>query len=141
MVTMTDLRSWLVPTLAGPFVTMWTLTILALLVIGEGTIRILGFDLDTWAFALFLSGAFASGLFMWLAIADVVLLSTKRRRLPTGRAAFVSAASAPFGFYAVTMLPIPVSSLFGAVVWAVVAMAVGAFGVRWLYGKPIHAEE
>ncbi len=134
---MTDLRSWLVPTLAGPFATMWTLTILALLLIGQGAIRIFGFDLDTWAMALFLSGAFASGLFVFLAIADVVLLSTKSRRLPTGGAAFKSAALAPFAFWAVSLLPVPVTSLFAAVLWAVTAMALSAFAIRWLLGKPV----
>lgn len=138
---MTDLRSWLVPTLAGPFVTMWTLTILALLLIGQGAIRIFGFDLDTWAMALFLSGAFASGLFVFLAIADVVLLATKRRELPTGRTAFKSAALSPFAFYTVSLLPVPVTSLFVAILWAVTAMALAAFGIRWLLGTPIGADD
>ncbi len=136
---MTDLRPWLVPTLAGPFVTMWTLTILALLLIGDGALRVFGFDLDTWAMAFFLSGAFASGLFVFLAIADVVLLATKRRAVPTGSAAFKSAALSPFAFWAVSLLPIPVTSLFVAILWAVTAMALSAFAIRWLLGKPIDA--
>jgi hypothetical protein len=134
---MTDLRSWLVPTLAGPFTTLWTLTILMLLLIGAGSMRIFGFDADTWAMALFLSGAFASGLFMFLAIADVVLLSRGLRKLPTGFRAFRSAALAPFGFYAVSLIPVPVTSLFVAVLWAAAAMALGAFSVRWLLGEPV----
>jgi hypothetical protein len=131
---MTSFRPWLVPTLVGPFATMWTLVTLAFLLAGQA--QILGERLDTWAVAMLITGFLAAGHVVALLVADVLLLGLKLRRLPTGGRAWASSMLSPFALQLLWMLPVPVESFFGLAVWIAVSMLAAVTLVRLAFGTP-----
>lgn len=131
---MTSFRPWLVPTLVGPFATMWSLTTVLFLLFGRA--QILGERLDAWAVAMLLTGFIAAGHVVALLVADLTLLRLGLRRLPVGGRAWGSSMASPFALQVLMMIPVPVETLFGLAVWIVSAMLGAAFGVRVLMGSP-----
>lgn len=129
---MSSFRPWLVPTLAGPFVTMWTLVTIAFLLVGQA--QILGERLDSWALAMVLSGFLAAGQVVALLVADVALLKLKWRRLPTGARVWLSSLASPFVVQTVFMIPLPIESIAGLAAWVVVGMLGAATANRLLFG-------
>ena len=85
---MTSLKPWLVPTLVGPFATMWSLTTVMFVIGAQMTI--FGERLDSWALAMLLTGFVAAGLVVSLLVADVILLAMKLRQRFFWKAAKVS---------------------------------------------------
>lgn len=90
---MTDFTPWIRPTLKGPFITVWGLTTLAHLTFGVAALT--GGRLDSWMLGMLFGSFFASICVASLVAADLVLLRTKLRRLPTGAGAWLSSLLAP----------------------------------------------
>ena len=90
---MTDFTPWIRPTLKGPFVTVWGLTTLAHLTFGVAVLT--GGRMDSWMLGMLFGSFFASICVAALVAADLLLLRTKLRRLPTGGPAWASAMLAP----------------------------------------------
>jgi hypothetical protein len=133
---MTTLRPWLVPTLAGPFVTMWSVTTLIFLLLGQA--QLLGERFDAWSVAMLVTGFVAAGHAVALLVADVVLLRSGRRQLPMGKRAWMSSMASPFALQMLLMLPFPIESLPALALWIVCAMLGAAFGVRLVFGtRPV----
>jgi len=130
--TMTSFRPWLVPTLVGPFATMWTLVTLAFLLTGQA--QILGERLDTWAVAMLITGFLAAGQVVALLVSDVLLLKLKLRRLPTGGRVWLSSLLSPFIVQMIFMIPMPIESVFGLALWVLGGMLGAATANRLLFG-------
>jgi hypothetical protein len=128
----TSLRAWLLPTVLGPFVTTWA--IVSALLLLSGQVAIFGARLDTWVFAFFITGLIAAGQVVWLLLADWILLRSKLRRLPIGGTAWSSLLAPPVLFTS-WMIPVPVSSLAGVLLWITATMAITAFVVRFIVGR------
>jgi hypothetical protein len=129
---MTKLRPWLVPTLVGPFATLWTLT--TLLIVLAGHVRLLGERLDGWALAMFLTGFIAAGQVVSLLIADVALLALRLRRLPLGGRAWASSLVCPLFLYGATMFTPPLESVALLVAWLGACFLGSAAAARLLFG-------
>jgi hypothetical protein len=127
-----SLKAWLLPTVLGPFVTTWG--IVAALLLLTGQIAIFDARLDTWAFAFFVTGLIAAGQVVWLLLADWILLRAKIRRLPLGGNAWSSLLAPPV-LFTTWMIPVPVQSLAGALLWIAATMAISAFLVRFVVGR------
>ena len=132
---MTSFRSWLVPTIVGPFATMWSLTTLAFLLFGRA--QILGEQLDAWAVAMLVTGFIAAGHVVALLVADLVLLRARLRQLPTGGRAWLSSMASPFALQVMLMLVPPVESVPVLVLFILGSMLGAAFSVRVLLGTSI----
>ncbi len=132
---MTSLRPWLLPTLTGPFLTTWGITAVLLLLTGQATV--LGHRLDTWSLAMLLASAFAAGLVVMLITADVVLLRARMRRIPTGGDAWLSSLLCPMIMWGLWLVPVPVHSLFTAIVWLAATIAGAAFLSRLAFGTKL----
>ncbi len=86
------IRGWLLPTIVGPFVSVYTTVSLAALLWGDiGTIwRGLG-----WAAGMLFGSLWAGLYILMLALVDVALLIVKLRTLPVGRRAWLMALACP----------------------------------------------
>lgn len=100
---MTDFTPWLRPTLFGPFLTTWSFATLAHLVAGALVLPN-GERLDGWLLSMLLMSFFGAACVVGLLLADVALLRTGLRQLPTHGRAWLSALLAPVGVYAAWMI-------------------------------------
>ncbi|UJR82614.1 hypothetical protein [Sandaracinus amylolyticus] len=95
---MNDFTPWLRPTLVGPFATTWT--IVSLLQLAQSALVLPnGERLDAWLLVLLSSSFYAAMIVVGLLSADLVLLRTKLRRLPTNGRAWLSSLLAPVGVW------------------------------------------
>jgi hypothetical protein len=130
---MTTFRPWLVPTLAGPFATMWSFTTLVFLLFGRT--QLLGERFDAWAVAMVVTGFIAAGHVVALLVADIVLLRARLRQLPTGSRAWLSSMASPFALQMMLMIPLPIETVPALALWILGSMLGAAFGVRLVLGS------
>jgi hypothetical protein len=95
---MNDFSPWIRPTLLGPFVSCFGLVTLAHFTLGE-QVLFNGHRFDNWLLSMMITGFFAAGMVVNLILADVALLKSKIRRLPTGFRGWVSSMVAPLGVF------------------------------------------
>lgn len=110
------IRGWILPTIVGPFVSVYLIVSLAALFMGDiGTIwRGVG-----W-FAGMMFGTVWAGIYVFvLALLDVGLLVVKLRTLPIGRRAWLMALGCP-AVIAMVYKVIPPYGFYGSGPWGVV---------------------
>lgn len=95
---MNDFTPWIRPTLLGPFVSCFGLVTLAHFTVGEDVL-FNGHRFDSWLMSMMITGFFAAGMVVNLILADVALLRSKVRRLPTGFRGWVSSMGAPLSVF------------------------------------------
>lgn len=134
---MTDFRPWLRPTLYGPFLTTWVSATLLLL---AQSVLVLpnGERLDQWLVMLFGASFFAAMCVVGLLSADLALLRTKQRKLPTGGRAWVTSLLAPISVWVAwnlvgwgdedTSIPVAVA----LIAWPFLG---GPLALRWALGE------
>lgn len=94
---MTDFTPWIRPTLKGPFLTVWGLTTLSHLTFGVAMLT--GGRIDSWMLGMLFGSFYASICVAALVAADLFLLRTKLRQLPTGGPAWASSLLAPVAIW------------------------------------------
>lgn len=134
----TDLGSWLRPTLLGPFVTLYGLVTVSHLALGgaiDGAV-LLGQETDAWAVAMLIASFVASGIVVSLICADVALLAAKLRRLPTGFGAWLGGLLAPFALMlAWHLVPGQGESVLEGVLAFALPFPISALALRLVLGQ------
>ena len=135
MARMNDFSAWLRPTLVGPFVSSLGLVTLAHWTVGEAVL-FSGHQFDSWLLSMLIIGFFAAGMVVNLILADVTLLRSKVRRLPTGFRGWVSSMGAPLGvFFVWNMHGLGDGSMLELVVRITAPMIAVAYATRLVLGS------
>lgn len=133
---MNDFTPWIRPTLLGPFLSCFGLVTFAHFTFGE-EVLFNGHRFDSWLLSMMLTGFFAAGMVVNLILADVALLKSKVRRLPTGLRGWASSMAAPLGVFFVwnTLGMGEGDSVIELVVRIVAPMIAVAYATRFLLGS------
>ena len=129
---MTSLRPWLAPTLLGPLLVMWAVATLGAFAIGAAALT--HGTVEDWAVLMMWSTLFGCTMGVALIFADVQLLASKVRALPTGGRAWLSSMLVPFLCYGLWIMLPPPSSVLVFLAWMFGPMIVAAFGSRLMFG-------
>ena len=136
----TDLGSWLRPTILGPFLTMFALVTISHMAVGNAAdgVFLLGQRFDSWLVTMLITGFVACAIVVSLILADVALLAARWRRLPTGFGAWLGSLLSPFAlFLAWHLVPGPGESMLEGVLAFALPFPASALAVRVVLGKKL----